>query len=362
MLSNDQDNTYTISEPTKWFVMVHYGLKRFKDWLAAENVKRLGNDRHAIESFCPYDFLRGDATEDQEKKAAEANSVASDLAHFIFIKATDAEVDELVNEEKKLGQRYTLLYYKDTDGRHAIVEDRMMNDFFEACLKHRSFFEISPPIQGIEAMDKVKIKSGPFAGHQASVVSVRHSKGEIQLELALELVSGEMTIKMSNVSKQQVEILNRSAIDAIRTDFIEYTQNHLLKILERRVKGKEDDIQRQRDVDMLTRLYRYRNHKVEKGAAQTHFLALMLICAHLCRYRADEAQLREKALSTLADINQRSESKATTDTRTYLWIALYVSTYDPSYREAAKQYVRDYQPKSAKLRRFVSLIRTGRKI
>ena len=88
----------------------------------------------------------------------------------------------------------------------------------------------------------------------------------------------------------------------------------------------------------------------------------MLICAHLCRYKDDEKQLREAIQAKLTEINQRSESKAATDTRAYLWIALYISTQDPVYRDAAKQYVRDYQPKSPKLRSFVSLIRKGRKV
>jgi hypothetical protein len=88
----------------------------------------------------------------------------------------------------------------------------------------------------------------------------------------------------------------------------------------------------------------------------------MLICAHLCRYKDDEKQLREVIQENLVAINQRSESKAATDTRAYLWIALYISTQNPVYRNSAKQYVREHQPKSAKLRQFVALIREGRKV
>ncbi len=171
-----------------------------------------------------------------------------------------------------------------------------------------------------------------------------------------------MNIRMCDVDKDKVTILNRDSADAIRTDFIEYTQNHLLDILKHRIDREQDPDINRNDADMLTRLYRYRNHEVKNEAARNHFLALMLICAHLCRYKDDEKQLRETILNNLTEINQRSESKAATDTRAYLWIALYVSTHDPVYRDAAKKYVRDYQPKSAKLRSFVSLIRTGRKI
>ena len=162
--------------------------------------------------------------------------------------------------------------------------------------------------------------------------------------------------------KDKVTILNRNSADVIRTDFIEYTQNHLLNILKHRIDREQDANINRNDADMLTRLYRYRNHEVKNEAARNHFVALMLICAHLCRYKDDEKQLREAIQAKLTEINQRSESKAATDTRAYLWIALYISTQDPVYRDAAKQYVRDYQPKSPKLRSFVSLIRKGRKV
>jgi hypothetical protein len=208
----------------------------------------------------------------------------------------------------------------------------------------------------------VRINSGPFAGHEALVERVRLSHGAIQLDLAVELLSGVMNIRMTDVDKDKVTILNRDSVGAIRTDFIEYTQNHLLNILKHRVDREQDPSINRNDVDMLTRLYRYRNHEVKNEAARNHFQALMLICAHLCRYKEDEKLLREKTLDSLYEINLRSESKAATDTRAYLWIALYISTQDPVYRDAAKQYVRDYQPKSPKLRSFVSLIRKGRKV
>jgi ribosomal protein L24 len=231
-----------------------------------------------------------------------------------------------------------------------------------ACVKYSGQFEITAPISSIETMDKVRIISGPFAGHEATVSRVQLSHGAIHLDLAIELLSGVMNIRMSHVDKSKVTILNRDAASAIRNDFIEYTQNHLLTILRHRIRRETDATVNRRDADMLTRLYRYRFHEVKNESARNHFLALMLICAHLCHYSTDELRLRDKVQEELNEINQRSESKAATDTRAYLWIALYISTRNPVYRDAAKQYVRDYQPKSSKLRSFVTLIRTGRKV
>ena len=327
----------------------------------SENVKRLGNGGIVFEPFFPSDFLRGEGNDRAEAAtSADSHSLATTLSRFVFIKGRETDIDGLVNEETRL--RFHLNYYRNTNGKKAVVSSRMMQDFFDACLKYRGFFEIVSPVQGIEANDKVRIKTGPFAGQEATVVKVQHSKGEVHLELAMEMVSGVMSIRMANVDWSQVSILGRSAVDAIRTDFIEYTQTHLLDIMEHRVKGIENEEVKRQDMAMLTRLLRYRNHEVENRSAQMHFLALMLICAHLCRYTEVEKSLTEKVQDCLAETNKKSESKAATDTRAYLWIALHVATRKPQYRESAKQYVRDYQPKSSRLRRFVWLIRSGKKI
>lgn len=353
-----------MSNPTFWFVMTHLEMARFKEWLQIENAKRLGEGGVIIESFFPYDFLReGKAARLQmkEEEKRQSSMVCSDFEHIVFLKTTESDIYNIVHDRWNLDFRIRLRHYLDAEGKHARVPDTMMHDFFEACLQYRGRFEIAPPIEGIEAMDRVRILSGLFAGYEASVTKVHHVKGEICMDLAIPLVSGVMNIRMPRVDKSKVAILDHHAVDAIRTDFIEYTQNHLLTILEHRIKRVEDETVNGRDAWMLTRLFRYRNHQVENDSARTHFLALMLICAHLCR-SASEESLREEALQRLAELNERSESKAATDTRTYLWIALYISTHHPAYRDAAKQYVRVYQPKSAKLRRFVSLIRTGRQI
>lgn len=331
--------------------MTHLEMKRFMEWLKTENAQRLKEGKAIVEPFYPYDFL----------KTSDC-SASGDFVNIAFLKTTKADISSLVNDERNKATRIRLRHYLDTNGHIATVPDKMMQEFLHACVKHRGQFEIMPPISSIEVKDRVRITSGPFAGNEASVERVQLSHGAIHLDLSIELLTGVMNIRMCDVDKNKVTIINRDAADAIRTDFIEYTQNHLLSILKHRIKREEDAAVNRRDADMLTRLYRYRNHEVKNEAARSHFLALMLICAHLCRYAADERRLQEEAQGALAEINRRSEAKAATDTRAYLWIALYISTHNPVYRDAAKQYVRDFQPKSTKLRSFVSLIRTGRKV
>lgn len=380
----DSNLTANADKPT-WFVLKHLDMPRFKKWLDAENVKRLEGDSAAIEPFYPYDYLRGrQATTIEEPftetarkmlekqygrkhKLPTARTVAAetqnDFLDIVFLRGYKADIDSLVNDEWNKAFRVQLHYLLDpATKREAKVSERAMDQFYANCVKYRGRFEISPPISDIESKDRVEIKKGLFSGNEAYVVKVRHSRGELHLDLAVQLVSGVMNITMTDVKPHEVVLLDRDAVGAIRKDFIEYTQGKLLTVFEHRVKTVNDAQTRYKDLTTLNRLYRYHSYEVEGQVAKTHFKALMLICAHLRKDPPSEEALREECLSLLAFINSKSASKASTDTRTWLWIALYISTAAPAYRDAAKQYIRDHQPKSKQLCRFVRLMCKGKKV
>lgn len=355
-LDLDNSAVQAVSNRPTWFVMKHLDMPRFKKWLDAKNVERLAKDCAVIEPFYPYDYLKG-------RKATDIEETQNDFHDFVFLKASKDDVDALVNDEWNKAFRVRLHYLLDPMTKEAAkVSEKAMDSFYASCVKYRGHFEITPPISDIESKDRVEIKRGIFSGNEAYVVRVRHSKGELHLDLAVQLVSGVMNITMTDVKPHEVVLLDRSAVDAIRKDFIEYTQNKLITIYEHRVKVINDAESRYKDMTMLNRLYRYHNYEVAGPAAKAHFKALMLICAHLRKDAQAEAALREEVLTLLTAINSRSESKASTDTRTWLWIALYISTLDPTYRDAAKQYIRDNSPKSSKLCRFVRLMCKGKRV
>lgn len=342
--------------PRTWHIMKHYDMKRFKEWMEIQNIQRLDSGLAVVETFYPSEFLKGDTASDKDSQTPQ------DFQNILFLKGSDEDIRVLVDDEWNKAFRAQLHYYTDTmTGRPATISEAAMNEFFTNCIKYRGRFEFCPPIDDIELKDRVEIRKGPFTNHEASVVSVRHCKGELQLELAIELISGVISVKMQNVKAHDIVVLNKDATNAIRNDFIEYTQNNLLKIYKHRVMVVNDAETRRRDLDMLNRLCRYRAYNVEGRSAKTHFTALMLICAHLRKNTEEERELREEVLQLLDEINKKSESKAATDIRTYLWIALYISTNNPVYRDACKQYLRIHQPKSKKLQAFIRLMRKGKK-
>jgi len=368
-----------------WFVMKHLDMKRFKAWLEVKNTERLDHDRAVIEPFYPYDYLNGREESTQEvpltetekrfirhhargKKAVVPKTktvvaeTQNDFQDIVFLKALEDDIRALVDDEWNKAFRIQLRYLIDPATKQpAKVSNDVMDKFYANCIKYRGRFELCPPVDGIEKKDRVEIKRGVFSGHEAFVTNVRHSKGEIHLDLAVQLVTGVISIRMPDVKPQDVVLLNKTSVDAIRTDFIDYIQDKLLAVYEHRVKTVNDAQTRLRDAATLSRLFLYNTYNVEGRAARTHFKALMLICAHLRKDTDSEQALKEEALRLLDDINRQSESKASTDIRTWLWIALYISTNDPLYRDAAKQYVKEKQPKSKRLCQFVRLMRVGKK-
>jgi hypothetical protein len=215
-------------------------------------------------------------------------------------------------------------------------------------------------LRDLKKGDEISLAGTPFAAegdeHRKCIVrSVTRKKGGL-VELRVEMT-------LFNVRFPNLTItLEDGGASKKASDLVYDAQQKLLAIFRRKTNNKETEATRKQDEKTLQAIFDNRAIALPEGAMSRHYLALMLICAHLCRYTADEEQLRENLLATLSDINQRSESKAATDTRAYLWIALYISTQNPVYRDALKQYVRDHQPKSQKLRSFVSLIRKGRKV
>ena len=84
-----------------------------------------------------------------------------------------------------------------------------------------------------------------------------------------------------------------------------------------------------------------------------HYLALMLICARLM---GDEKALQQYVGlvdAELGDLSRLRESKAATDSRAWLHIAMFIATGKPHFRNQAKAYIRQYNPKSTYLQQFV---------
>ena len=398
---------------SKWHVMTHLEVDQFRKWFDYANAERFRNNEPLIRPFYPYEFLRGRL--DEEKKQANAHRV---FLHFIFLKGTTRDINELIYSPANMQSYVRLRRYLTPSGEQAFVRDDMMEEFLQACVTYRDRFELIPSNDDIAVQDKVKIKNGIYKGYEATVLRAKLHKGQLILDLAISMVNGQIDIRMNGVSARDVKPLNPAGINALRADFIRYTQDQVLEILSRRA-AQLERAERERkqaaaerrsldatlterqklelqpfleDSDMLERLLRYRTYEITTRSANAHFQALMLICAHLSKDTRTEQSLlttvqslllngsnpqhsaRPKDASTLrrtpnTPLGRRTlrhfeehptaspQPSLTSDTDAYLCIALKVATDNPAYRDAVKEYIRVRQPKSKRLLAFASLIR-----
>ena len=342
-------------ETPLWFVMTHLEMGRLERNLQDENARRLVQNKPLIEYFIPYKFVKERIA--KEKVIAGVES-SYELRYFIFIKATEKEMSALLDHDWNRFSRVRLQHYVGKDNKRVSVPDVMMRRFFNECVNQRGHYELWPPIWDIEKNDKVIIKQGPFAGETAYVIKVSHKRGRLDLTLGIPFAERILTIVKENVTRRQIIILNKDLANGLRDDFIDYTQDNLITILNRRANPQKRTQESDRkDAVMLDRLYRYHYYEIGGVTARRHFLALMLICARLRRDKEGQEKLRAQVQEELRMINAQGDARAATDTRAYLWIALYISTHNPEYRNAAKQYMQEHNPKSVKLRRFIALIR-----
>lgn len=364
------------NDSLRWYVLTTLSPKQAEQQLITTNEERaLATDgRQIFQYFIPYLFLKrrigyettsdlneNDDVAPRSKAQARANNEArSALRRFIFVRAREREITGYLSSDQNRWSPNRLQFYLDRQRRKVTVTDRMMSMFIEACSDMQLHFEMGSPVDDITTGEEVVLCSTPFRGEKAYVMEARHTDSGLRLTLGLNMFAGTMSLRLTDITESDILRTHEGAVIIDDSHLIDNTQRQLLAILGRRVDGRQDEETRRQDNEVLDRLFNYRYHSIPSPSARRHFLALQLICARLRHDTASQEELTRQALTELALINERPETKAATDVRAYLQAALYLSTGDPTYREAAKIYIRDHAPKSKALRRLVKLIRTKR--
>ena len=357
-----------------WFILTTLDPKDTEEKLKQEMTAREGVNPVLCQYFIPYQYLKRrmandssseDATDEDTSfynpknhtKVTANNEIRSVLRRYVFVRAKEKDLVAFLKEDWNCAGRNKVQFFYDKRRCRVVVPDRMMAQFIGACTDYKLRFELWPSIDDIEKKEEVILNTTPFKGEKAYVLEVVHTKDGLNLTLGINLFSNTMLLRLPHVGEKDI-IRQKTTEKQIDVEhLIDNTQRRLLTILSRVVNRKQTEDTRKRDAALLDTLYNYRYHTFSHVAANRHFLALMLICAHLRHDAVGQMELAAKAQKELDEILAKSGDKSATDTRTYLQVALYLSTGNPQYREEAKEYVKTHEPKSESLRRFVRLIR-----
>lgn len=363
---------YNNKKESSWFILTSLDPKKTEEKLKEEMTLQDVQHPVIVQYFIPYQYLKRRISTDNARKTpqdnlyynprarvnvAANNEARSALRRYVFVRAREKDLVAFLKEEWNYAGRNRVQFFYDKRRRRVVVPNKMMTQFIGACTDYKLRFELLPPIDDIQEKEEVVLNTTPFKGEKAHVLEVVHTKEGVNLTVGIHLFSGTMLLRMQHVSEKDIirEHEPEQQIDV--EHLIDNTQRKILAILSRVVNRKQTEETKQKDAAMLDMLYNYRYHTLSNTAANRHFLALMLICAHLRHDVIGQAELVDKAQKELEAILSKGSSKSATDVRTYLQAALYIATGNPQYRDDAKSYIQEYDPQSEPLRRLVRLIR-----
>lgn len=342
-----------------WFVLVTGDPEQAKYRLDKENMRDQESGLSpGFNTFAPYVYMESCLSD--EESLSDSMTLRAALHRYIFVQGDEQRLCELVHEWNVAYETKVFFLrdrYEDESEhfKNASISAENMQRLINACSTDDTTFDVPLYLNDIKVGDRISLVNTPFetiatgcnSDTEYIVEEIKRKKGGIvQLRVSLQLFG----IAFRNLYVSYVDTTddNRSS-DIVRT-----TQKKLLDIFRRKVNGKETDVSRYEDGKTLRSLFELRTISLPEGAMYRHFLALMLICAQLLEHIEGRRELIGKVETELAEISQLRESKAATDTRAYLQIALYIATAKRQYRDSAKAYLRKYDPKSPYLRQFIT--------
>lgn len=334
-------------DTTPWFVLVASNPKQAELCLAMRNMEDEKNGRQrSFNTFVPYTFMESALYE--EEKMVEKMSLRSALHRYLFVQGDEGGLRELIRGWNATSD-YRIFFLRDGSKKHAKISPADMEKLMKACGDDEAAFDIPVSMQDIQPGKFFSLANTPFEGKDTKykIVSAKRKKGGV-VQLQIELTLFNITFRRLFVTYTE------STDDGRNASLVSSYQKKLLDILKRKVNDKETVVSKYEDEKTLKDIFEDRNLLMTDGAMHRHFLALMLICAQLLKDEKGKEELMKEVQKELAELSRQRESKAATDTRAYLHIALYIATKDAVYRELARTYVRKYQPKSLCLRQFVS--------
>lgn len=296
-------------------------------------------------------------TADPHATGKHSNQIRAALHRYIFVCADEDELAATLRKPWNIAEQ-RLQFFHDRQGRRVTIPTDEMDLFMQACADERLNFEIFPSLDEVEIGEEVRLTTTPFSGRNVKILAKRHTSKGTRLTVEVQLFNTPISVRLHDIKDEDLQYTKvddrkqQSRDSKLVTGF----QRQLIDILSRRINDKETPESRIADAATLDHIYHFRHHHIDSDVLGRRFLAVMLICAHLRHDAEGTTQCREAVQQELDLLNTRSESRAATDVRAYLQLALYLATGNPQFRTDAKQYVREHNPKSEELRRLISLL------
>ena len=331
---------------SSWYVLTTSNPKHLEELIAQANALNPGQ----YDSFCPYIRL---PNESGGSTADSQFSLRAALRRYDFVRFSERVSEQqfvaTVSEWSRSSVN-SILFLRNGDRTNAKVSNGQLNRM-RACCDAELVKPENLSLSDLKKGDEINLVGTPFDAEgdehrKCTVRSITRKRGGL-VELRVEMTL--FNVKFPNLTIT----LEDGGASKKASDLVYDAQQKLLAIFRRKTNNKETEATRRQDEKTLQTIFENRSIVLPEGAMSRHHLALMLICARMMNDAKALQQYIGLVQAELNDLSRIRESKAATDSRAWLHIAMFIATGKPHWRNLAKAYIKNYNPKSTYLQQFV---------
>ena len=347
-----------------WYVMTHLEPSLIDRQLQLENAERFKNGQATILYVVPFLYMvkanvekgleEEQMSRERMKDVSDNNSLRDSLHSFVFIKATNDEITDLISRDWNRQGRLHLYHYRTKSGFPIKVCQEEMQPLLNFFIEQHQRFSFTPYHEEITANETVHIKRGIFKDYKASVIEIHHQADGISLTLGIPLFNSEVMMKLYDYPVSDVEIRGQME-HLFEPQFVKVFEADLFDILRRRVLHRNTDETFRKDMKTLNTYSILHYLKFDDSATHDHFQALLLLCATL---RGD-SQMKEILIPVVKKMSGDA-NPPTTDEAAFYMAILFFATKHVDYRRIVREYCQTTVVTSESLSAIMPLVKKMR--
>lgn len=341
---------------TYWYLLLHLDPSGIDKMLRYENERRKSLHAPTFLTLIPFLFLERATAEKQQLHHSDEtdghNDLRNDLHDFVFIQSSKTEIDKLLYSDWNRSGRLHLHYCRTREGKPIRLTEQEMTPFIALFVEQRQRFSFRPYGPDTLQQQTVHIKRGLFKDYTATVVRASQTPEGIKLTLSIPVFSGEYTLDLYDCTDADVDVPGGALDQVFSPYFLQHMEQELLDILRRQVFRRETPQTQRHDQQRLKSYSIFHYLQFDHPDHQTHFQALMLLCATLRRDHDTKARLVRQLTATMAN-----PLTPTTDREAFLTAILFAATRQGPLRKAAKDYCQTHEATLPSLLNLMPLIK-----
>lgn len=315
----------------QWHVLTHLNPAQAEVMLHRVNESAFQPLGKEVEYFIPYQFLTKLPT--GRWNAETENEIRSVLHRYVFVYASEEQVNSIVESELNCTGRLRFNYCRTKSGVPLTIADAEMRQFIETLRSRQLKYYIGQPLGLLAAGDHVTLHLPLWEGRRGTVTRTEVRNGQVTLTVSLDILGNLTIVSFTDLHKGDVSFDDEVESRLMHGDMLRNFEEETVALLGRNFGRRQPEEVRRRDLGTLSRLYAYADTQFERAEEQQRFTALMLLCATM---RGDK-DARDKHVAQLRQWLGNNR-EAETATEAYLMIALYAGTRESVLREAVKRY------------------------